>query len=357
MMHPLAVLGAAPSGERLERILRSPNFRDGAFRNPVETTMMTGSYWSSLRRQLSGPEQRVPPASLPIVALTQANFADPPASELRVTWLGHATTLIEIDGYRVLVDPVWGKRASPSQLVGPKRFHAPPLPLSELPQLDVVILTHDHYDHLDMAAVRALASNPAHQRLQWVTALGVGAHLELWGIPRSRISELDWGDAAHVGALKITAQPARHFSGRTLKRDQTLWASWVIRGPVHRVFHSGDTGFFDGLADIGTHHGPFDLTMIKIGAYGDTWPDIHLDPEQAARVHTMLRGRVLLPIHWGTFNLAFHAWDEPAERLLVAAEREHARVVIPRPGQQIEPASLPEPETWWRTSKPAVGRG
>jgi L-ascorbate metabolism protein UlaG (beta-lactamase superfamily) len=286
---------------------------------------------------------------LPIVPLTQANFVEPPTSGLRVTWLGHATTLIEIDGYRVLVDPVWGKRASPSQLVGPKRFHAPPLPLSELPPLDVVILTHDHYDHLDMAAVRALASSPTQQRLQWVTALGVGAHLELWGIPSSRITELDWGDAAHVGGVKITAQPARHFSGRTLKRDQTLWASWVIRGPVHRVFHSGDTGFFEGLADIGAKHGPFDLTMIKIGAYGDTWPDIHLDPEQAVRVHTMIRGDVLLPIHWGTFNLAFHAWDEPPERLLVAAEREHVRVVIPRPGQQVEPASLAEPETWWRT--------
>ena len=349
MINPLAVLGAAPTGERLERIRRSPHYRDGAFRNPVDTTTMTqGSFWRSMRRQFSGPEQRVPPSPPPVVSLTRANFDTAPASGLRVTWLGHSTVLIEIDGYRVLVDPVWGKRASPSQLVGPKRFHAPPLALRGLPPLDVVILTHDHYDHLDMAAVRTLASSPAQQNTQWVTTLGVGAHLDRWKLPSSHVTELDWGDAALVGALTITAQPARHFSGRGVKRDQTLWASWVIAGPVHRVFHSGDTGYFDGLADIGTRHGPFDLTMIKIGAYGETWPDIHLDPEQAVRVHAMLRGAVLLPIHWGTFNLAFHSWDEPPERLLVAAERQGVQVVIPRPGQQVEPVALPEPESWWR---------
>lgn len=350
MIGPLSALGAAPGGDRLERIRRSPNFRDGAFRNPVATSMMTpGSTWRMLRRQFSGPEQRVPKARLPIESLTRANFAQPPGSGLRVTWLGHSTALVEIDGYRVLIDPVWSKRASPSQLVGPRRFHPPPLPLGELPSLDVVILTHDHYDHLDMAAVRSLAASPAQQRTQWVTALGVGAHLESWHVPSSRVTELDWGDAAHVGDLRITAQPARHFSGRVVTRDQTLWASWVIAGPAHRVFHSGDTGFFDGLADIGARHGPFDLSMIKIGAYDVMWPDIHLDPEQAVRVHAMIRGGVLLPIHWGTFNLAFHAWDEPAERVLSAAEREHVRVVIPRPGEQVEPSALPEAEQWWRS--------
>ena len=354
MIDPLAVFGAAPAGERLERILRSPNFRDGAFRNPVETTtMLPGSFWRSMRRQFSGAEQRTPPSPPPIIALTRAAFADSPASGLRVTWLGHSTVVIEIDGYRVLVDPVWGKRASPSQLVGPRRFHAPPIPLSELPALDAVILTHDHYDHLDMIAVRALASSAEQQRAQWITALGVGAHLERWGFPGSRVTELDWGDSAHVGSLRMTAQPARHFSGRSFKRDQTLWASWVVAGPTHRVFHSGDTGFFEGLAEIGERQGPFDLTMIKIGAYGDTWPDIHLDPEQAIRVHGMLRGAALLPIHWGTFNLAFHAWDEPAERVLAAAERECVRVVMPRPGQQIEPASLPDPDPWWRSIAPS----
>ena len=352
MMNPLAVFGAAPAGARLQRIERSPHYRDGKFHNPVETTtMQAGSLGRMLRDQFFGREQRVPPAPIPIVPLTRGSFAEPPASGLRVTWLGHSTVLLEIDGYRILVDPVWSKRASPTQLVGPKRFHPPPLPLDELPPLDVVILTHDHYDHLDMDAVRWLARSPSQQRMHFVTSLGVGAHLERWGIAQSRMTELDWSDTAHVGSLKITATPARHFSGRTFERDRTLWASWVIAGPAHRAFHSGDTGFFDALADIGTQHGPFDLTMIKMGAYDDTWPDIHLNPEQAVQTHIMLGGRVMLPLHWGTFNLAMHAWDEPAERLLVAAERAHVRVVVPRPGELVEPHAPPRVEPWWRAVK------
>lgn len=343
------VFGAFPSDGRLERISRSPNYRDGKFWNSVESsTLRKGSIVETLRRQFLGKEQRVPPQQIPVVALSRSAFDSPPASGLRVTWMGHSSVLVEIDGYRVLVDPVWGNRASPSQLVGPKRFHPTPIALADLPPLDAVIITHDHYDHLDMHAVRALMHSPAQQRVQWVTTLGVGAHLERWHVPASRITELDWGDSALVGSLQMTAQPARHFSGRTMTRDKSLWASWVIAGPTHRVFHSGDTGYFDALGDIGTRHGPFDLTMIKIGAYGETWPDIHLDPEQAVRVHAMLRGRVLLPIHWGTFNLAFHAWNEPPERLLVAAETVGVEVVIPRPGQFVEPARVPVFEPWWR---------
>ncbi|MDB4917202.1 MAG: fold metallo-hydrolase [Gemmatimonadetes bacterium] len=342
------VFGALPAGNRLERIIGSPNYRDGTFQNPVKSsTMLSGSLMESLKRQFLGKEERVPHGHVPVVTLSRGAFDIPPASGLRVTWMGHSSVLIEIDGSRVLVDPVWGKRASPSQLVGPKRFHPTPIALADLPPLDAVIITHDHYDHLDMHAVRALLRSPAQQRVQWVTTLGVGAHLERWKVPVPRITELDWGDAALVGSLRMTAQPARHFSGRTLVRDRTLWASWVIAGPEHRVFHSGDTGYFDALADIGTRHGPFDLTMIKIGAYGESWPDIHLDPEQAVRVHGMLGGRVLLPIHWGTFNLAFHAWTEPPERLLAAAEPLGMQVVIPTPGQFVEPAVLPPIDRWW----------
>ena len=345
----LATVGAAPTGEGLARIQRSPNYRDGAFRSPVETTTMPpGSLWRTLRRQFFGKEQRVPPGPLPVVALTRVSFDAPPASGLRVSWLGHSSTLIEIDGYRVLVDPVFGQRASPSQFVGPKRFHAPPLPVDEMPSLDAIIITHDHYDHLDAGFVRRALHNPELERTQWITTLGVGASLERWGVSANRITELDWGDSAHVGSLRMTAQPARHFSGRGLTRDQTLWASWVIRGPAHRVFHSGDTGYFDGLQEIGAKHGPFDLTMIKIGAYGETWPDIHLDPEQAVRVHQIARGSVLLPIHWGTFNLAFHDWNEPAERVVAAAAAAKVTLVVPRPGQRVEPGNLPALVPWWR---------
>jgi L-ascorbate metabolism protein UlaG (beta-lactamase superfamily) len=221
--------------------------------------------------------------------------------------------------------------------------------LGGLPALDVVLITHDHYDHLDMAAVQAIARASAHRQARFVVPLGVGAHLERWGVPAGRIAELDWEESVDVGALTLTATPARHFSGRGVRDgDRTLWASWVVDGPTRRVFHSGDSGPWEGFADIGARHGPFDLTMVKIGAYGPTWPDIHLDPEQAVAAHQALRGALLLPIHWGTFNLAFHAWDEPAERVLAAAEAAGVALVMPRPGQPVEPDAPPAVVPWWR---------
>lgn len=346
----LDALGAAPSGERLARIQRSPNYRDGAFQNPDATSLATdGSTWETLKRWLAGHEQRTPPGPMPIVLLTRANFAQPPASGLRATWLGHSTVLLEIDGARILFDPVWARRASPSSLIGPKRFHEPPLSLDELPPLDAIVASHDHYDHLDRGVVRALARNTAQSRARFIVPLGVGAHLERWGVAADRITELDWSESTTVGSIVFTATPARHFSGRGINdRNHTLWASWSVAGPKHRVFHSGDTGPFPGFADIGAAHGPFDLTFIKIGAYGDTWPDIHLTPEQAVDAHTKVRGRVLLPIHWGTFNLAFHAWDEPADRVVVAAASSGTQLIMPRPGESVEPITAPQVNPWWR---------
>jgi L-ascorbate metabolism protein UlaG (beta-lactamase superfamily) len=350
----LDALGAAPKGERLARIRASPNYRDGAFQNPEATALgVKGGTMKMLRQWLGGHEQRTPPGPLPIVRRTRADFVTPPKSGLRATWLGHSTVLVEIDGARILFDPVWARRASPSSLLGPKRFHEPPLPIAELPPLDAVIASHDHYDHLDRGVVRALAADPAQAHVRFIVPLGVGAHLEKWGIEAARITELDWSDSTRLGALTITATPARHFSGRGLSRNHTLWASFSVAGPAHRVFHSGDTGPFAGFPAIGAQHGPFDLTLIKIGAYGDGWPDIHLNPEQALDAHAKLRGKVLLPIHWGTFNLAFHAWDEPAERIVAGAVM-GTKLVVPRQGESVEPDTVQAvaPTAWWRTVRP-----
>ncbi|MEO8193245.1 MAG: MBL fold metallo-hydrolase [Gemmatimonadales bacterium] len=346
----LDALGAAPKGARLARIQRSPNYRDGAFRNPEAARMMpkTGSK-GMLRRWLGGHEQRVPPGPMPVVKLTKADFARPPASGLRATWLGHSTVLVEIDGARILFDPVWARRASPSSLIGPKRFFSPPLALEELPPLDAIVASHDHYDHLDREVVRALAKSAAQSHARFIVPLGVGAHLERWGVTPDRITELDWSESTTLGSLTLTATPARHFSGRGFNdRNHTLWASWSVAGPKHRVFHSGDTGPFPGFADIGAAHGPFDLTLIKIGAYDDMWPDIHLTPEQAVDANSKVHGKLLLPIHWGTFNLAFHAWDEPADRVVAAAISSGAQLVVPKPGESIEPATPRPVERWWR---------
>jgi L-ascorbate metabolism protein UlaG (beta-lactamase superfamily) len=189
------------------------------------------------------------------------------------------------------------------------------------------------------------------EKVPFITALGVGAHLERWGVPAARITELDWWESTRVRGLTIAAGWARHFSGRGLARRRTLWAAWSIIGPTHRVFHSGDSGEFDGFAENGRRYGPFDIALIKIGAYGYTWPDIHFTPEQGVRACTLVQGKLMLPSHWGTFNLAFHPWDEPAERVVVAAEAAGVPLVMPKVGELVEPSAPKPVNPWWRSVK------
>lgn len=290
--------------------------------------------------------QTVPQAPVPTERRTAADFEAAPASGLRITWLGHATSLVEIDGRRFLLDPVWSDRTSPIPWTGPKRFFEPPLPLDELPRLDAVLISHDHYDHLDRPTVRRLASTD----VRFVVPLGIGGRLAQWGVDRERITELDWWDTTAVGATTVTATPARHFSGRSplmTDRDRTLWAGFAIVGPEHRVYYAGDTAMFDGFEAIGRVLGPFDATLMEIGAYHRLWADLHLGPEQAVQAFQAVRGGLLVPVHWATFDLALHSWVEPVERLLVEAGRTGVEVVVPKPGQSIEPASPPRLERWW----------
>jgi L-ascorbate metabolism protein UlaG (beta-lactamase superfamily) len=336
-------IGGAVEGEHLARVARSPQWRDDAFRNRLPRVDRPG-FRMLTEFAFGGSAHREPDAPLPVVARTAADYRVPPASGLRATWLGHSTLLLEIDGRRVLVDPVWGPRASPFTFLGPARFFAPPLPLAELPSVDVVVISHDHYDHLDLPTVKALVARGA----RWVVPLGVGAHLRAWGARPQDIEELDWWEATRVGDLTLTATPARHFSGRGLgDAGKTLWAGWAIAGPIHRVFYSGDTALHDQFAEIGRRLGPFDLTMIEAGAYDGMWVDVHLGPEQAVLAHRLVRGEVLLPVHWGLFDLALHGWTEPMERTLVAARAVGVRVATPRPGDMVEPAMLEAPVRWW----------
>ena len=250
---------------------------------------------------------------------------------------------MEIDGVRVLTDPVWSETAGPAS-VGPRRFYPPPLPLEALPDLDAVVLSHDHYDHLDTPTIIALRE----RELPFIAPLGVGAHLEAWGVASERIVELDWWEATEIGKLEVTCTPARHASGRGLDdQNRTLWAGYALRGPEHRVYFSGDTGLFPDMKAIGTRLGPFDLTMIEVGAYGQGWPDWHIGPEQAVLAHGWVRGEVLLPIHWGLFNLSAHGWTEPIERVVVAAEQAGATIISPKPGGSVEPERPPTTERWW----------
>jgi L-ascorbate metabolism protein UlaG (beta-lactamase superfamily) len=224
-------------------------------------------------------------------------------------------------------------------------MHPPPLPLEALPQVDAVLISHDHYDHLDLHSIKALART---QSAPFVVPLGVGAHLRRWGIDPSRIIELDWGESASIEGLELTAASAHHFSGRGFARDRTLWSSWVVAGTTRRMFYSGDSGYFPGYATIGRQYGPFDLTLIQIGAYSPHWADIHMTPEEGVSTHLDVGGGLLVPVHWATFVLATHDWSEPVERLCVDAASRGVRVAVPRPGERIDVDDPPKVDHWWR---------
>lgn len=342
-----AALGANPATIRAISE-GSPRYRDGSFVNldPGSIYVMGREELRLILWEFVGNRGGSRPAKPIPLAAPEIYKGD--ASRLAVSWFGHSTALVEIDGYRVLTDPVWSDRCSPSDLVGPQRLHPPPVQLEGLPAVDAVVISHDHYDHLDIDTVIALTRT---QRAPFFVPLGVGAHLRAWGIPEQRIVELDWQQSGQVDQLRIVCMPARHFSGRFLSRDNTLWASWAFIGPRHRAYFGGDSGYTKSFAQIGADHGPFDLTLMPIGAYNTAWPDIHMNPEEAIRAHlevTDSGAGLLVPVHWGTFRLAPHPWSEPVERLIAAAEPERVKVAVPLPGQRVDPAGPLRSNPWWR---------
>lgn len=332
-------------GLRRERIAGSPHAKDGRFRNLQKTpTELKGLAPNIALDFMFRGNGRKPAGALPVHD-PRASWQTPPETGLRVTWLGHSTLWLELDGVSILTDPVFGQRASPVSYSGPKRFHETPVALHELPPIDVLLLSHNHYDHMCRETLTALAAKPSHV----VTALGVGTQLEAFGMPHERIHELDWHEQVSLPGVRFTATPAQHFSGRSLgDRNASLWASFVIETEHHKIFFSGDTGLFPELAQIGEQHGPFDLTLLEVGAYHPAWGSIHLGPKNALTAHEMLRGKRLMPVHWGTFDLALHTWDEPAEDLLTLGSERGAALLMPELGQAIEPVRAGEPSPWWR---------
>jgi len=335
------------------------------FQNPVPTQVGgPGMIFKILPKLIFSREERVPYTPLGPFHTDPSAYLTAPASGLRITWFGHSSMLLEIDGLRILIDPVWDRRASPRQWIGPKRFFAPTLALDELPPLDAVLLSHDHYDHLGEGTIRQLAAQ--RPELPWITSLGVGAILRQFGIPAGRITELDWTESTTIStedaaACTITSLPARHFSGRSLSnRFETLWASFVLRGQKHSIYFGADSGWWEGFAEIGAAHGPFDLTMLEIGAFNQLWRKIHLGPDNAARAFRGLAGAedeaahpagLLMPIHWGLFNLALHAWRQPIERLTQLADAQSFKLWSPEPGRPTEVVPGIELRSDWWTAK------
>ncbi|AXC13459.1 Outer membrane protein romA [Acidisarcina polymorpha] len=330
--------------------LIKPSVRIGKrYQNPVPTTV--GSWSTMLKvlpRYLTNKAERTPKRTLGPFRTDIRIFDKPSTNGLRVTWIGHSSMLIEIDGVRVLVDPVWEKYAAPVQWAGPKRFFEAPLQLEEIPHIDVVLFSHDHYDHLGAGTVRQLSGLPSAAEASWVAPLGVGKVLASLGVKPRSITELNWMEAKRVAEIEITALPARHFSGRSaFNRYQTLWASFCLAGPRKKIYYGGDSGDWTGFEQIGRQFGPFDLVMLEIGAFDAAWADIHMGPDGAARVFRALGGKgLLMPIHWGLFDLALHPWFEPIERI---SSIDDLKIWSPEPGLPTEVTPGVELRSeWWR---------
>lgn len=324
----------------------SPQFADGQFRNITPEPANAPKPGAKVMWDFffNKPGNTVPDGTVPVHKLTRAELdAAPDRSLYR---LGHSTLLMKLRGHWWITDPVFSERASPVQFMGPKRFHAPPISLEDLPPLRGVLISHDHYDHLDTAAIKALATKTD----MFLTPLGVGDRLIDWGVPREKVQQFDWWQDFSSDGLKLTFTPTQHFSGRGLRDgNRTLWGSWVIIDGERRVFFSGDSGYFDGFKEIGHRFGPFDLTLVETGAYNTQWPYVHMMPVQSVQAHRDLQGRWMLPIHNGTFDLAMHPWYDPFEQVLKEATAQSVSITTPIMGERIDIDAPHAGSTWWRS--------
>ena len=334
------------------RIENFPQHKDGKF-NGMENTlnMSFTDFISTTWEFLFTSNHRTPDTELPVKQVDLSHFTSRGGDQLNVTWLGHSSLMINIDGYKILTDPVFDKSVS---ILGPSRFNGDvPLDIQQIPEVDAVIISHDHYDHFNRYSVQRLIENSN----RFIVPLEVGDYLEDWGVPREKIIELDWWQEHRIDQnLMVVATPAQHFSGRGITdRNKTLWASWVIKTPNHQVFFSGDSGYFGGFKQIGDKYGPFDMTFIECGAYGEGWPKVHMFPEQTVQAHLDLKGNVLHPIHWGTFNLALHPWYEPMVRLTAAADLKNIETATPIVGETTVYGTSIATKRWWEQPMQSSG--
>lgn len=336
--------GKLPSGARLARIKQSGNYRDGSFQNLAETVMIAeGTNYLKLMMNFvgKGPE-RNPVGVLPS---KRTNLKSISGDDTTIIWFGHSSYFIRTQGKNILVDPVFSKRASPFQFLGVKEY-----PVSirytaeDIPTIDALIITHDHYDHLDYNSLISLG--PKVKAIY--TALGVGSHLSYWGFEEARIKEMDWweGDTILSG-IDLIATPARHFSGRSLVRNKTHWASFILKTGEHNLFLGGDSGYDAAFKTIGEKYGPFDIGILECGQYNTMWPNIHMMPEETVQASADLRAKVLLPVHWGKFTLSLHPWREPIERALKHAQSMNMTLATPMIGEPLSLNQIPPQTHWW----------
>ena len=337
--------GKLPSGKRLERIKQSRHYKDGSFKNLVSTEMVgEGVSYPKLMADFffSKGINREPSVTLPSIRTNLTSLPDQPS----IIWFGHSSYLITVNGKNILVDPVFSEYASPVQYFGSKNYaFATTYAIEDFPPLDVVVISHDHYDHLDYNTILKLKSKTK----MFCTGLGIGSHLAYWGVDEAHITEFDWWEGGTIlPGIELTATPARHFSGRGFKRFQTLWSSFVLKTGGSTIFIGGDSGYDESFKKIGEKYGPFDLVMLECGQYDKQWPYIHMMPEETVQASIDLNSKVLMPVHWGKFTLALHPWKEPVERAVKAAEKLNVRMTTPIMGERLRLDSLSIGSQWWK---------
>ncbi|SDO08818.1 L-ascorbate metabolism protein UlaG, beta-lactamase superfamily [Paenibacillus sp. yr247] len=343
-MNVYPVFGQKPSKAKVQAFSRSSQYVNGKFQNPVPT-MTDGSFKKTMGILLdfakSSPNRR---PKRPLAMETPSLIKD---LETKVTWFGHSASLVAIEGKALLLDPMFGKAPSPFPRFGKGRYSGGlPFEIAQLPVIDAVLLSHDHYDHLDYGSIMKLK----HKVNKFLVPLGVGSHLIRWGVQPDKIDEYDWWDEFTFEGLTLACTPATHFSGRSITdHGATLWCSWVIKGKQSNIFFSGDSGYAPHFKEIGQKYGPFDLTLMECGQYEERWADIHMMPEETVQAHIDVRGKLMIPIHWGAFTLSLHDWSDPVERATRAAHANNVPIATPKIGQTVLLHAMEYPKAnWWK---------
>ena len=338
-------MGASTASNHANKIVSSAQYNSDSqqFQNPEEISLQTGRPWTTIAYEyLFNGHERRPKEKLP-EAPPALSELDSKSRDIRFIWFGHSTILLELDGKRILIDPVFSTYASPLAGIA-KRFQPPVFNIDEIQNIDIVLISHDHYDHLDHKTISKLKKRDLH----YIVPLGVGAHLEHWGIKKEKITELDWWEDTAVNDLTFTCTPSQHFSGRGLfNRNTTLWASWAIKGSDQNVFYSGDSGYSGHYKEIGERLGPFDLTFLENGAYSLDWKYVHQLPEEGVQGHIDLKGKAMVPVHWGMFDLSLHTWHEPIERVTREANKRGVKIIAPKLGQLVSEIENFVQTDWW----------
>ena len=341
--------GGKANEEQKKLYSQSDNYKKGIFSNETPTTMDMGFIdgLGLMKKFITGVPNQAPENKLPVTKIDSLDIVNKTDNITRLTWFGHSAFLLEIEGQNILIDPMFGDTPSPHPWLGKKRFsNGLPIEIDKLPKIDAVIFSHDHYDHLDYESVVKLK----HKVRKFYTPLGVGVHLREWGVPSEDIYELDWWDEIEHEAIKLVCTPSRHFSGRGLgDRFATFWSSWVIKGKSKNIYFSGDGGYGDHFKKIGEQYGPFDFAMMECGQYNELWSNIHMMPEETAQAATDVKAKLMMPIHWGSFVLAMHTWQDPVERVIKKADELNQPIIVPQIGEAIvlESEKLPDSE-WWK---------